>query len=111
MGYFSHRFWGRILNISLKSTNMSVYTTKKGQQGDLVLHINGNQSICPYVQALPMQGQYGQIQIMRLPCTSSCPHVRLTDDNQWRITCSGDAIQLPIEEEVVEEPKSPLIVM
>jgi len=68
---------------------MSVYTTKKGQQGDLVLHINGNQSICPYVQALPMQGQYGQIQIMRLPCTSSCPHVRLTDDNERLLLVQG----------------------
>lgn len=90
---------------------MSIYTTKKGQQGDLVLHINGNQSICPFVQALPMQGQYGQIQIMRLPCTSSCPHVKLTKDDQWRITCSGETITLHLEEEVEDKPNSPLIVM
>jgi hypothetical protein len=88
---------------------MSVYTTKKGQQGDLILHINGNQSICPYVQALPMQGQYGQIQIMRLPCTSSCPHVRLTEDDQWRITCSGETIQFDIQEETESNLDTPLI--
>lgn len=91
---------------------MSVYTTKKGQQGDLVLHINGNQSICPYVQALPMQGQYGQIQIMRLPCTSSCPHVTLKDE-KWIISCSGEDKRMNIEEDdtIESTPTSPLIIV
>ena len=92
---------------------MSVYTTKKGQQGDLVLHINGQQSICPYVQALPMQGQYGQINIMRLPCTSSCPHVTLKEE-EWVISCGGSDKAMKIEEDgsIESTPSSsPLIIV
>lgn len=75
---------------------MSKYTKKVGQQGDMVLHIDGMQSICPFVQALPMQGSYGQIQIMRLPCTSSCPHATLSDD-YWVVTCSGSEKTMILE--------------
>lgn len=75
---------------------MSKYTKEKGQQGDMVLNIDGIQSICPYVQALPMQGSYGQIQIMRLPCTSSCPHAKVTDTH-WEVSCSGAVTSFELE--------------
>ncbi|MFY8161618.1 MAG: hypothetical protein ACOVNU_09840 [Candidatus Kapaibacteriota bacterium] len=76
---------------------MTKYTIKKGQQDEDVLNINGVQSICPFVQALPMQGQYGNIQIMRLPCNSQCPHAKIVEDNYY-ITCGNSTISFQLEE-------------
>lgn len=74
------------------------YSVKKGQQeGELILQISGHQSICPFVQAIPMQGQYGGLQIMRLPCTSFCPHAQVTDTT-WTMTCSGKDVTHALEE-------------
>ena len=91
---------------------MPKYTISKGQQGDDILNINGVQSICPFVQALPMQGQYGQIQIMRLPCNSQCPHVKISDET-YKVTCSGnlEIFRLEKNDDEVEILKSPLIVV
>jgi hypothetical protein len=90
---------------------MNQYTTKKGQQGDVVLEVNGMQSICPYVQAIQVQGSMGQIQIMRLPCTNTCPHVEI-NDSKWIISCSGEKRNIPLTAEVVEEtPKSPFSIV
>ncbi len=89
---------------------MNQYTTKKGQQGDIVLEVNGMQSICPFVQALPMQGNMGQIQIMRLPCTNVCPHATI-QDSEWVITCGGLRVSLPLSAEAVEQPKSPFSIV
>ena len=89
---------------------MNQYTTKKGQQGDIVLEVNGMQSICPYVQAIQVQGSMGQIQIMRLPCTNTCPHVEL-GESKWIITCSGDRREIHLSAEAVEPPKSPFSIV
>jgi len=90
---------------------MTKYTIKKGQQNDDVLNINGVQSICPYVQALPMQGQYGQIQIMRLPCNSQCPHAKI-EDGYYKITCSGRSESFKLQESEEEESQTvPLIIV
>jgi hypothetical protein len=76
---------------------MPKYEVKKGQQGDSILFIDGMQSACPFVQPIPMQGNMGQIQIMRLPCTSICP-LASYDKNQWKIRCHGSLEILTIEE-------------
>jgi hypothetical protein len=76
---------------------MPKYEVKKGQQGDSILFIDGMQSACPFVQPIPMQGNMGQIQIMRLPCTSICP-LASNDKNQWKIRCHGSLEILTIEE-------------
>lgn len=89
---------------------MNQYTTKKGQQGDMVLEINGMQSICPFVQAIQVQGSMGQIQIMRLPCTNACPHVEAVD-LEWVITCSGERKAIALTAQAVEEPKSPFSIV
>ena len=89
---------------------MNQYTTKKGQQGDTILEVNGMQSICPFVQAIPMQGNVGQIQIMRLPCTNTCPHVEM-GDSEWIISCSGEKRKIPLSAEVIEPPKSPFSIV
>jgi hypothetical protein len=89
---------------------MNQYTTKKGQQGDVVLEINGMQSICPFVQAIQVQGNMGQIQIMRLPCTNVCPHVEVID-LEWIVTCSGEKKSITLTAQAVEPPKSPFSIV
>ena len=90
---------------------MTKYTISKGQQNDDVLNINGVQSICPFVQALPIQGQYGQVQIMRLPCNAQCPHAKISNGH-YQITCGGSLLQFKIEESDEEvKPTSPLILV
>lgn len=56
---------------------MQNYKLSEGQQGEKVLFINDIQSVCPYVPAILIKGQVGQMQIMRMPCTSLCPLVNL----------------------------------
>jgi hypothetical protein len=65
------------------------YTIKKGQQGEEVLNINGFQSVCPYVAPLPFQGQMGQVQIIRMPCSTLCPHASIKE-NDYHITCGAN---------------------
>ena len=80
------------------------YTIKVGQSKDLVLQVNDLQSVCPFTQPIPIPGSVGQIQIMRMPCTSLCPHVKLGEDT-WTITCGGKDETFKIEEEEFQEPK------
>jgi hypothetical protein len=90
---------------------MTKYSISKGQQNEDVLNINGVQSICPYVQALPVAGQYGQIQIMRLPCNVQCPHAKIASGH-YQITCGGNLLQFKLEDADVEvKPTSPLILV
>jgi hypothetical protein len=71
---------------------MTKYTLGAGQAKEAVLEINGLQSVCPYVPAIPIQGQVGQVQLMRLPC------------NTYMMTCSGKELTFKLEEKE-EEPK------
>lgn len=88
---------------------MAKYTLKSGQQKEEeILMINGNQSICPFTNAIPMQGQMGSFQIMRMPCSTLCPHARLTSTNSLHITCGGNTVIYniePIEDKPKEETK------
>jgi hypothetical protein len=52
---------------------MPTYTLQKGQQKEDVLLIDGVQSVCPFTAPIPFQGNMGQLQIMRMPCSSLCP--------------------------------------
>lgn len=88
---------------------MTTYSVKKGQQNDLILFINNLQSVCPFVQAIPMQGNMGQVQIMRLPCTSVCPMVELGKD-EWTISCSSKPKTFKIEDEPKEEKPTLVLV-
>ena len=62
------------------------YTLVKGQQKEDVLHINGTQSICPYTAPIPFQGNVGQVQIMRMPCSTLCP-LASSHDGKYHINC------------------------
>jgi hypothetical protein len=77
---------------------MPKYEVKKGQQGDSILFIDGMQSACPFVQPIPMQGNMGQIQIMRLPCTNICPLAEYHNEHIWKIRCHGSLEIFPIEQ-------------
>ena len=85
---------------------MSRYTINKGQQGEKVLMIDGIQSFCPFVDPIPVQSQMGQMQIMRLPCNTACPHAKYSD-NSYKISCGAEIKSFEITEE--EDPKSDVI--
>lgn len=65
------------------------YSILKGQQKEDILLINGNQSVCPFAAPIPFQGNMGQIQIMRMPCSSLCPHSEVNENN-FIIKCGKD---------------------
>jgi hypothetical protein len=91
---------------------MNKYQAKKTQQGDYALFINEMQSICPFVPAIPMQGNMGQVQLHRLPCTDLCPHASISS-NHWNVTCSGSLVKHTLSEDEPQEekPKSNLIIV
>lgn len=78
---------------------MSRYTINKGQQGEKVLMIDGIQSFCPFVDPIPVQTQAGQMQIMRLPCNSACPHASV-NEGYYCITCSGKVESFELDEDL-----------
>jgi hypothetical protein len=87
------------------------YTILKGQQKEDVLTINGLQSICPFTAPIPFQGNMGQVQIMRMPCTTLCPHATLSEDNRtYTITCSNIAKSFKLDETIEETPKTSKLV-
>lgn len=84
---------------------MNVYKVKKGQMGDSILEIDGIQSVCPFTQPLMAQGNMGQVQILRMPCTSACPLAKLSDST-WTTICGNNTKTFEITKET-EEPKEP----
>ena len=79
---------------------MPKYTIKKGQQNEYNLHIDDIQSICPFVQPIPMQGNMGQVQLHRLPCTTSCPLVDFNGLDVWKMYCGGQERCISVKEEL-----------
>jgi hypothetical protein len=92
------------------------YTVRNnGNSSEKVLNINGLQSVCPFPQPFPMPSQDGKgMVVMRVPCTTQCPHADITKDGRWEITCGGvvkgfiieEDEQAPKEQEVPEQPES-----
>lgn len=83
---------------------MSQYSVKLGQQKEKVLFIGGVQSICPFSAPLPFQGSVGQIQIMRMPCSTQCPHADCSKDI-YRINCGHQSYTFVLDS--VEEDTTP----
>lgn len=74
------------------------YSLLQGQQKEKILQVDGIQSICPYTAPIPLQGNMGQIQIMRMPCSSQCPHVKLNDaETEYVISCGAEVKTLTLE--------------
>lgn len=61
------------------------YKLADGQQGEKILLINDAQSVCPFVPPIPLKGSMGQMQIMRMPCTTLCPLAVLYDEDITKI--------------------------
>lgn len=74
---------------SRDSGEKTKYTTKPGQAKELVLFIDGNQSVCPFTAPIPFSGSMGQVQIMRLPCNTLCPFARIEGDT-YVTRCTGE---------------------
>jgi hypothetical protein len=79
---------------------------KSGNNGEFILMKDGGQSVCPFTQPFPVQGNSpNALQIMRVPCTTQCPHANLVavfsadedaiipDTSLWVITCTGTEIK------------------
>lgn len=79
------------------------YSIKKGQQNEFNLFVDGTQSICPYVQPIPMQGNMGQVQLHRLPCTNVCPLADYNGIDMWTVCCGGEKRSFRVEEELTSE--------
>lgn len=79
------------------------YTIKKGQQNEFNLYVDGTQSICPFVQPIPMQGNMGQVQLHRLPCTSVCPLADYNGIDMWTVGCGGEKRSFKVEEEITSD--------
>ena len=88
---------------------MPTYTVKKGQQQEDVLQIDGKQSVCPFSAPIPFQGNMGQIQIMRMPCSTLCPLAQYQDGKYYLDCGSQQLVHTATQEE--DKPKSPLSVL
>jgi len=79
------------------------HTVNVGNPNEYVLVKNGVQSVCPFTPPFPMPAGENQVNIMRIPCTTQCPHANfISTDNKtgsWEITCSGKTERFSIEEE------------
>jgi hypothetical protein len=91
------------MNHCKKKDNMPKYTLAIGQAKESVLEIDGLQSVCPFIPAIPIQGNVGQIQLMRLPCNTLCPHAS-TNGETYIMTCSGNSLTFKLDKKE-EEPK------
>jgi len=74
-----------------------IYSVSTGQQGEKILMIDGQQSVCPFVNAIPIQGNVGQLQIMRVPCSTLCPLASL-NNKVYQIGCGYDILSFKLNE-------------
>ena len=84
------------------------YTLRKGQNKEDVLEINGIDSVCPFVGGIPMQSNMGGLQILRMPCTTQCPHATVTSEGEFYIiSCGSEKQKFAIEKN--DEKQKPTI--
>lgn len=76
---------------------MSVYTLKEEKGQGHILFIDGLQSTCPYQQPIPTQGSYGQVGLLRIPCSTTCPLASYKDEF-YKVKCGSDSLEYFIEE-------------
>ena len=92
---------------------------KSGNNGEFILMKDGGQSVCPFTQPFPVQGNSpNALQIMRVPCTTQCPHANIIGwvektpiqleesgkESLWVMTCTGTVIEYTCS--VEDEPKN-----
>ena len=89
---------------------MSNYKVIIAENKEEILMNGELQTCCPFIQPMKIQGQMGQVQIVRIPCTSNCPHAQHnTESKTWKITCGGEPVVFENVEigipDVPEKPK------
>lgn len=76
------------------------------QSKEPLLQIDGIDSYCPYIQPIPMQGQMGQVQLVRAACSNQCPHFCLDVDNKkLTLKCSAIPNEMELESIQLEIPE------
>lgn len=84
------------------------YSVSKGNPNEYILLKNGLQSVCPFTQPFPMPAGENQINLMRVPCSTQCPHANYINDEgetgTWEITCTGNKERFIIEPIEKQEP-------
>ena len=74
-----------------------------------ILVKDGVDVICPYQNAHLVPSAMGQIQMMRLPCSTNCAHASLTIDRTiYTIICGCEKKDFEIEEEELQKDKNSL---
>lgn len=85
------------------------YSVAKGNPNEFILLKNGLQSVCPFTQPFPMPAGENQINLMRVPCSTQCPHANYISVDEkggtWEITCTGTRERFTVE---VAEEKQPI---
>jgi hypothetical protein len=88
---------------------MSKYNVIIADNKEEILMNGETQSCCPFIQPMKIQGAVGQVQIVRIPCTSNCPHAQFSvEDKTWKITCGGSKVILhDVEVKIPTAPETP----
>lgn len=88
---------------------MSKYNVIIADNKEEILMNGETQSCCPFIQPMKIQGAVGQVQIVRIPCTSNCPHAQFSEkDKTWKITCGGSKVILyHVEVKTPTAPETP----
>lgn len=88
---------------------MSKYNVIIADNKEEILMNGETQSCCPFIQPMKIQGAVGQVQIVRIPCTSNCPHAQFSvEDKTWKITCGGSKVILyDVEVRIPAAPETP----
>lgn len=82
---------------------MSNYTLKEEKGQGHILFIDGLQSTCPYQQPIPTQGSMGQVGLLRIPCSTTCPLVKYSEmGRMYEINCGSEPKHYGITE--IEKP-------
>ena len=70
------------------------YSVTNGNPQEFILMKNGLQSVCPFTQPFPMPAGENQVNLMRVPCSTQCPHATYNEESlTWAITCGGGVKQ------------------
>lgn len=91
---------------------MEKFSLAPQPQGDLALQKNGQFCACPFQNAIPMPvqsfGSQPRIELVRLNCSSICPHFFIEDDQVF-LNCVPNPKYLNIEETETKQENGKII--
>jgi hypothetical protein len=88
---------------------MSKYKVIVADNKEEILMNGELQTCCPFIQPMKIQGAVGQVQIVRIPCTSNCPHAQYDAlKKTWAISCGGQIVTFEgVEDGTADIPEKP----